>query len=96
MILRSSSPLSFIQGKEREANSPLDSASENGRESGQSAPFRKCCETFFPGNEAFPQGLTPLWGSITLLFVANFRCTPPGRRRPPSTPSACVLSILHT
>jgi len=35
-----------------------------------SAPFRKCCDTFFPGNGALPQGLTPLWRSITLLLVA--------------------------
>ena len=73
MILRFSDPLPFIQGKEREANSPLDATSKNGRESRQSAPFRKCCETFFSGGEAFPQGLTPLWGSITLLFVGNLR-----------------------
>ena len=35
-----------------------------------SAPFHKCYIVFFPGNGALPQGLTPLWRSITLLLVA--------------------------
>ena len=35
------------------------------------APLYECSNLFFLQNRAIPWGLTPLWRSITLLFVAS-------------------------
>ncbi len=70
-LLYDSHAVAFLKMR-GERNSRLGGVSERkavGIES-VSASFRKCCDTFFPGNGALSQGLTPLWRSITFLLVA--------------------------